>query len=140
MNDELRREVERWLRFAEEDLQEAERLTEQPGTVPRHPAWLAQQAAEKALKAVLVFEQIAFPYTHNLTTLSNLIPDEWSVAQAEADLERLSEYAVESRYPGDLPEITSTEAEEATADARRLFDATERDVNTRLSDDSSPDE
>jgi HEPN domain-containing protein len=99
-----------------------------------------QQAAEKALKAVLVFEQIAFPYTHNLTTLSNPIPDEWSVAQAEADLERLSEYAVESRYPGDLPEITSTEAEEATADARRLFDAAEHDVNTRLPDDSSSDE
>ena len=50
---------------------------------------------------MLVFEQIAFSYTHNLRMLSNLIPEEWSIAQVEADLERLSEYAVETRYPGD---------------------------------------
>lgn len=137
MNEELRKEVERWLRYAREDLREAERLTKQPETVPRHPAWLAQQAAEKALKAVLVFKQIAFPYTHNLTTLANLIPEEWSVSKIEADLERLSEYAVETRYPGDLPEITSSEAAQATKDARRLFDAAERDLSAHLSDGPS---
>ena len=64
----------------------------------------------------------------------------WGVTQTEADLERLSEYAVESRYPGDLPEITSTEAKQATADARRLFDAAQHNVNIRLSDDSLTDE
>lgn len=47
MSDELRREVSRWLRYAEEDLQEAERLVSLPHMVPRHPAWLTQQAAEK---------------------------------------------------------------------------------------------
>ena len=51
MNDELRREVERWLRFAEEDLQEAERLTGQPETVPRHPAWLAHPQSTSSLRS-----------------------------------------------------------------------------------------
>jgi len=46
MNDELLREVQRWRRFALEDLQEAERQIERTSTIPRHPAWLAQQAAD----------------------------------------------------------------------------------------------
>lgn len=63
MNDELLREVQRWRRFALEDLQEAERQIQRTGTVPRHPAWLAQQAAEKALKAILIYLQVEFPFT-----------------------------------------------------------------------------
>lgn len=63
MNDELLREVQRWRRFALEDLQEAERQIQRTGTVLRHPAWLAQQAAEKALKAILIYLQVEFPFT-----------------------------------------------------------------------------
>lgn len=140
MNEELRREVARWLRYAEEDLGEAQRLVEQPETVPRHPAWLAQQAAEKALKAVLICQQIGFPRTHNLSTVFNLIPSDWRVKQVEADLERLSEYAVESRYPGDVPDITPEEARQATADASRIVSAVRSDLKARLSDTASSDE
>jgi HEPN domain-containing protein len=43
-----------WLRFAREDLAASERLTVEDDTVPRIAGYLAQQAAEKALKAVLV--------------------------------------------------------------------------------------
>lgn len=63
MNDELLREVQRWRWFALEDLQGAERQIQRTGTVPRHPAWLAQQAAEKALKAILIYLQVEFPFT-----------------------------------------------------------------------------
>jgi HEPN domain-containing protein len=86
---------------------------------------------------VLVCEQIGFPYTHNLPTLFNLIPNEWGAARVEADLERLSEYAVESRYPADLPDITHEEASEATKDAAHLFGAVQHDMKSRLPDASS---
>ncbi len=67
-------ETDRWLRYAEEDLTTIETLLRQPHVVPRHVCWFAQQAAEKTLKAVLVFLQIDFPRTHDLDVLRNLVP------------------------------------------------------------------
>lgn len=52
-------------------------MIEQEGMIPRHVCWLAQQATEKALKAILVFLQIDFPRRHDLDALRNLIPDGW---------------------------------------------------------------
>ena len=83
----------------------------------------AQQAAEKAVKAVLVHFNINFPYTHNLTDLLNLllkaghtIPDE--VLQAG----RLTEYAVEARYPPSLEKVTDEEYREALEIANHVYE------------------
>ena len=132
MNRELIREVRRWLRFAREDLEEAERQIQTPDTVARHPAWLAQQAAEKALKTALIFEQIEFPFTHNLRMLCQRIPETWSITAVQADLDRLSEYAVDAWYPGNWPDLTWDDARGAVRDARRLVDAVTEDLNERL--------
>ncbi|MFN8473666.1 MAG: HEPN domain-containing protein [Anaerolineae bacterium] len=59
-------EVLRWLRYAHEDLVAAVALVEHNLVAPRHICWLAQQAAEKTLKAVLVFVQVDFPRRHDL--------------------------------------------------------------------------
>ena len=45
----------RWIRYAEEDLITAETLLRHPHVPPRQSCWCAQQSAEKALKAVLIF-------------------------------------------------------------------------------------
>jgi HEPN domain-containing protein len=132
MNDELLREVQRWRRFAREDLQEAERQIQRTSTVPRHPAWLAQQAAEKAFKAVLIYLQVEFPFTHNLNALCDRIPDDWRVKQVTADLGRLSEYAVDARYPGDWSDISLDDAQAAVRDAQRIVDAVQIDLDARL--------
>ena len=100
----------RWLRYAEEDLIAAETLLGQPHVAPRHACWLAQESAEKALKAVLVFLQIAFPRAHDLDTLRNLVADDWQLKDAHPDLASLTQWVVEARYPGDWPEATATEA------------------------------
>ena len=57
----------------------AETLLEQRVVVPRHICWLAQQSAEKALKAILVFLALDFPRRHDLDALRNLVPDDWQV-------------------------------------------------------------
>jgi HEPN domain-containing protein len=61
----------------------------------------AQQAAEKAIKAVLVNRSVEFPKTHSIVDLLSLayqsgqnIPDQ--IRQAGV----LTRYAVETRYPG----------------------------------------
>ncbi len=64
----------RWLRYAEQDLKTAEVLLIQPDTPPRQSCWFAQQSAEKALKAALIYLQIDFPRTHDLNILCNLVP------------------------------------------------------------------
>lgn len=68
-------EAKRWLQFSAEDLDVAQRLLADRSSAPRHVCWLSQQAAEKALKAALVLEEIDFPYTHDLNDLRNLLPD-----------------------------------------------------------------
>lgn len=132
MNPELVGEVRRWHRFAREDIKEAERQMQAVETVPRHPAWLAQQAAEKALRTVLVFEQIEFPFTYNLDVLHQRIPETWETKAVQADLDRLTEYAVDVRYPGNWPDLTRDDAQRAVQDARRLVDAVTKDLNSRL--------
>ncbi len=62
-------EALRWLRFAGEDLREAEELAARSKSVPRHICWFAQQAAEKALKAALILEDLEVPFWHNLDAL-----------------------------------------------------------------------
>jgi HEPN domain-containing protein len=87
-------ETRRWLRYAREDLQGAEMLLVQRGVVPRHICWLAQQAAEKTLKAILVFLTVDFPRRHDPDALRNLVPDDWQVKTAHADLAALTEWAL----------------------------------------------
>ena len=50
----------RWLRYAEEDLITSETFLGHPHIPPRQVCWHTQQAAEKALKASLIFLQIDF--------------------------------------------------------------------------------
>ena len=114
-------EVRRWLQYAEEDLQAAEVAMDAEGMVPRHACWLAQQAAEKAIKAVLIFLQIEFPRRHDLDALRNLVPAGWQVRESHPDLTALTEWAVEARYPGEWPEAVQIDAYGATLQARLVW-------------------
>ena len=121
--DPVLREALRWLRFSEEDLDVASRLMTDTPTAPRHACWLYQQAAEKALKAALVLEEVDFPFTHDLDALRNFLPDSWSVRTTHADLAELTEWAVETRYPGDWPEPTDSDAMRAQLEARAVHNS-----------------
>ena len=124
-------EARRWLRFAAEDLRAAGTLLHETQVPPRHVCWLAQQAAEKAIKAALVFLQIEFPKTHDLDALRNLVPEDWRVRQAFPDLADLTEWSVEARYPGDWPEATADDARGSLDEARRVLDLVTADLAAR---------
>ena len=88
-----------WLNRARSNLTQAQ--TRVAGVYLEDLCFAAQQAAEKATKAVLIYLGINFPYTHDMTRLLSLIeqakqdvPDGVKAAAA------LSDYAVEDRYPG----------------------------------------
>ncbi len=116
-------EAKRWLRYAAEDIDVAESLLASNESAPRHICFLAQQAAEKALKAALVFEGVDFPFRHDLDALRNFLPDSWSVRREQSDLAQLTEWAVEARYPGDWDEPTAMDAEQAVLQARAVYDS-----------------
>jgi HEPN domain-containing protein len=117
-------EVRRWIAAAHSDLRAARAAARSRASLPRHAGFWAQQAAEKALKAVLVDCGIPFPWIHDLDRLRNLIPDPaaWSVTQGPPSLAALTIWAVENRYPSDGPEPDAADAVEAIAAAREVVD------------------
>lgn len=116
-------EALRWLQFSKEDLDVARRLISGIPTAPRHACWLSQQAAEKALKAALVLEGVEFSFTHDLDALRNSLPDSWTIRTTHADLAELTEWAVETRYPGDWPQPTNADAARAESEARSVYES-----------------
>lgn len=75
--------------------------------------WHAQQAAEKAVKAVLLALQIPFPRTHILERLIGLLPESVPCPPDLLAAEALSQYASQSRYPGDEEPVLEAEYREA---------------------------
>ncbi|CAN5899743.1 HEPN domain-containing protein [soil metagenome] len=127
MNDpEVLKVLRRWLRYAEDDLQAAEILMEQ-SSVPRTSCFHAQQAAEKSIKAIFVFLQVDFPFTHDLNRLRDLLPGEWTIKERAALVE-LSIWAAEPRYPGDVTEGSRQDAEQAVRQARDIYEMTLEDL------------
>ncbi|MCX7015915.1 MAG: HEPN domain-containing protein [Candidatus Sumerlaeota bacterium] len=109
-----RRFVRQWISKAEADLGMARSLLSGPTEFAFGSAFHAQQAAEKAIKALLVWLEREFPKTHDIRKLIELV--DWPEGQPPAPLQkaiRLSIFASEYRYPGDLPDLTLAEARQA---------------------------
>lgn len=82
----------------------------------------AQQAAEKALKGFLTWHERVFRKTHNLVELGEVCAD--LLPQIEPLLRRtagLSDSAWQYRYPGDMDEPNTEEAEDALNLARETI-------------------
>lgn len=74
----------------------------------------AQQPAEKSLKAVMVLRGIQFPFVHDLSRLVSLIEKEGvEVPEVLLKAEKLTIYAVITRYPGVVRPVTEQEYLEA---------------------------
>lgn len=121
-------EARRWLQYAHEDLSAAELILQHPTIAYRHVCWLAQQSAEKSIKGALIFLQIDFRRTHDLDVLLNLLPAEFEVHSKFADLAELTEWAVESRYPGDWQEANEYDARNAFKQAQEIFESIMADL------------
>ena len=103
-----------WLSHAESHLNYAKLGRDQPAILPNQVAFHTQQAAEKALKAVLVCALVEFPRTHDLQELLMLIRNSGISVQPELeDVTAMSRFAFETRYPGDFETIAPDEIEHA---------------------------
>ncbi len=100
-----------WLRYARSDLELA-RVVRPDEVLFEGLCFHAQQAAEKALKAVLIAKGVPPPKTHNIRTLLDLLPQEVIAPQEIEDAVSLTDYAVTSRYPGDFESVDEEEYKE----------------------------
>jgi HEPN domain-containing protein len=121
---EMTEEVARWVEKAEHDFIAAEHtmeLAEEGLTdvVTYH----CQQCAEKYLKALLLHCGVAFPRTHDLRLLWDLIPNAASLGLSRDQVVPLNRYVVEGRYPGDWEPITVVEAQQALGMAQAVRQA-----------------
>ncbi len=89
----------------------------------------AQQAAEKAIKAVLMKKGIAFPYVHDLVRLLTLLEEAGeTIPESVRQAEDLTRYAVVTRYPGLTEPVTEAHYQEAVASAEAVVQWVEKKI------------
>lgn len=114
----------RWLAYARSDFILAREGRRSADVFLESLCYHCQQAVEKSLKGVLSALKLDFPRTHNLGTLADLLPAGTTLTAVVSDdlLRRLSAYAVLSRYPGDLEDVSEADYAQALEVASRVLD------------------
>jgi HEPN domain-containing protein len=102
--------AEQLLRKAVDDAEAARAMLPLESVANAIVGFHAQQAVEKALKAVLAARDVEFPFTHDIGGLTDLceqagapLPDELG------GIDRLTPYAASLRYDDDQPSIVTRE-------------------------------
>lgn len=118
-----------WLRRAKGDLGVGR--TADPEADPDTLCSLAQAAAEKALKGIVVARGARVEYTHEVTTLAEQVRREGERLPGDLDrkkMDRLSEYGGDARYPGPARRTTRADCEDALGIAAALVEHAERRI------------
>lgn len=106
-----REQAELLLRKADEDRVVLEALAENHDVVDAALGFHAQQAVEKALKAVLAARSDEFPWTHDLQLLLRRLDTAGvEVPSIVHDARRLTPWAVEFRYGETIDDVLDREA------------------------------
>ena len=120
-----------WLHHAKSDLAIAKQ-GHIPGILLETLSFHAQQAVEKSIKAVLLAKGIVFPYTHSISALITLVKESGIPWPGELDeAAGLTEYAVETRYPGPYADVTEEEYCDAVRIAERVISWAEHEVSAQ---------
>jgi len=108
-----------WLKRAQSSLIQARTRTE--GVYFEDLCFNAHQAAEKALKGLLLKLGAAFPFTHDIVRLNTEVEKKLRPLPGElVNAEFLSAYSVASRYPGWDEPISEAEYLKAVEAASRV--------------------
>ena len=121
---------ESWLQYANSDLELA-RVSKPQNVLFETLCFHAQQAAEKAIKALLIAKEITFPKTHSIRMLLDLLPPEVKQPPEVQESAILTDYAVISRYPGDLEAIEEEEYQRAVNLAKSVVEWAELYIQNR---------
>ena len=120
--------AQQWANLAKDDLESAGELNERGHW--RQVCFLSQQAVEKYTKAPLISRQIPFERTHNIENLASLLSDARALGLLKPGVLDLSEYAVNTRYPGSATNyLGKDDAERAISEATSVQQAIRKALN-----------
>ena len=89
-----------------------------------------QQSVEKALKALFIFYQIKIPYTHNIAALiTGLVETGINIPDNIKLAKKLTDYAVETRYPHIEEPLTEDDFNDALEIAQNVYKWAENQLN-----------
>lgn len=111
-----------WQKYAEEDLQIAD-IALAAGGPANQICFHCQQAAEKCLKGFLALNGKRFEKSHQLDYLLYLCQSlDKSFSELEEPVKYLTDFYLETRYPGDIPEFSLKQAKQARQFAQAVND------------------
>jgi HEPN domain-containing protein len=116
-------EADRWMQEAEEELTVAARIAAAPDLPGRIACFHSHLAAEKAIKSLQIRCAIPVRKIHNLVQLVRELPDGERRRFAAEDLNRLTPWTIDGRYPTDHEAITETESGRVLQAAGRVVAA-----------------
>jgi HEPN domain-containing protein len=116
-----------WLNRARSNLALAK--SDKVGAFPEDLCFEAQQAAEKAIKAVFVGRSLSFPYIHDLDKLlQRLELSGLKIPKYVRQADELSPFAVAMRYPGLAAPVTKRQHRRAVRIAEAVLRWAERQI------------
>lgn len=97
------RNVADWVAKAEVDFEAARMLSRsRKKGMPDAVCYHCQQCAEKYLKAYLVLHRVAYPKTHDLLKILEMVlPIDALMAVVQREIKFLNPYSIGIRYPGE---------------------------------------
>jgi HEPN domain-containing protein len=120
-----------WLRRARSNLARAKNRI--PEACLEDLCYDAQQAAEKALKAVFIHRSVAFRYTHDLAQLlRDLRRAACKVPKYLDGVKGLTRFAIETRYPGFSSPVTERQYRAAIRLAEAVVRWAERQIGRAI--------
>lgn len=117
----MKSEVGRWLEGAESDLTLAQKGKVSKKVRYNTLCFHSQQAVEKSLKAILIFLDIEYPRTHNISLLLTIIEKGGiNVPKIIFPASELTKFTA-MRYPDENDEINASEYKNSIAIAKKVF-------------------
>ena len=124
--------IKSWINKAEKDLLTVKHELSFPDAVTESICFHCQQAVEKFLKAYLVFLGIPFTKTHEIGELITKCENKDNeIATFKEEADKLTDYAIDVRYPEESLEPTLKEANEAFEIAKKIKEYISRAILRR---------
>jgi len=127
-----------WMEKGRRDLASADKLLDSDLDTA---CCLAQQAAEKSLKALLITERIEVPATHDLVKLVDALPIRYHNLFDKDALESLTPWEVEGRYPANIS-AADKDVDKLIGTAKSVVDTTSgliADIRAGVHQEPSPE-
>jgi HEPN domain-containing protein len=116
-----------WIERAKSSF-EISRLTVNNNVYYEDLCYQSQQAAEKALKGLLICYGVEPEFTHNIGILLNELEKFTVIPENIKEAIKLTKYAVITRYPGEYDEITKEAYEESIKIAKDCLEWAENKI------------